>query len=301
MTAAPSGAQTKIVIGLPVSTYGPFVPVYAARDLGIFAKNGANVEITAFRGGAVAQEALTAGSVDLIDNAPFNAALAVQKGVNQKIIATSVLTLKGWHIMVLPTSPIKTTKDLVGKNVAVTAAGGLTDFYLKYAAQQAGVAVNAIPVGGASLVPALKGKQVDASTMHAPLPIALMLNNEGRSIYDIEKGVPPNTPDVWVAKQELIDKNPEAIAAVLKSIYQAVNYMKAHREEGLTFFKKYSGESDDKVVAWQQDEMLPTLPTAAKIDKAMLQNSIDLGKIGGLNLPSADVMYSDKFASVTAE
>lgn len=294
-------SQTKLVIGLPVSTYGPFVPVYAARDLGIFAKNGVNVEISAFRGGAVAEEALTAGSVDFIDNAPFSVALAVKKGSKQKIVAASVLTLKGWDIMVLSDSPIKTVKDLAGKNVAITAAGGLTDFYLKYATQQAGVQANAIPVGGATLVPALKTKQVDAAVMHAPLPIALMLDKEGRSIFDIETGVLPNTPDVWVAKPELIDKNPKAIIAILKSIYQAVDYMKAHRAEGLTFFKKYSGESDDKVVAWQQDVMLPTLPTSAKVDKKMLENSLELGKMGGLTgLPSVDEIYTDKFASVTS-
>ncbi len=304
LAAGPSNAQPKIVIGLPVSTYGPFVPVYAARDLGIFAKNGADVQITAFRGGAVAEEAMAAGSVDMIDNAPFSVALGIKKGVKQKIVAASVLTLKGWAIMVLTDSPIKTVKELAGKNVAVTAAGGLTDFYLKYAAQRAGVKVNAIPVGGAALVSALLAKQVAAATMHAPLPIALELNKKGRSIFDIETGVPPNSPDVWVVSDDVLQKEPKAIAAVLKSIYEAVVYMKEqpHREQSLTFFKQYSGESDDKVVAWEQDVMLPTLPTTAKINPKTLQNSIDLGKVGGLtDLPSADQVYTDQFANIEAQ
>jgi NitT/TauT family transport system substrate-binding protein len=296
---APSVAQTKVVIGLPVGNYAPFVPVYAARDLGLFTKNGVNVEITAFRGGAVAQQALTSGAVDIIDNAPYSAALAIQKGVKQKIIGPSVLTLKGWDIMVLPDSPIKAVKDLAGKNVAITAAGGLTDFYFRYAIHEAGVTANAIPVGGGGLVPALEGKRVDASTMHPPLPFELTLNKKGRSIFNIEAGVPANTPDVWVARQELIDKDPKAVAAVLRSIYQAVDYMKAHREEGLNFFKKYAGDTEDKVVEWEQDQLLPTLPSAAKLDKKMLQNSIDLAKFGGFNdLPSVDEIYTDAFASV---
>ena len=163
LASGTSFAQTKMVIGLPVSTYGPFVPVYAARDLGIFGKNGVNAEITAFRGGMVAQEGLAAGAVDMIDNSPVGAALGIKKGIKEKIVASSVLTLKGWYIMVLEDSPIKTIKDLEGKNVAITAAGGLTEFYLLWATQHAGIQhVNAVPVGGAGLLPALKAKQVDA-------------------------------------------------------------------------------------------------------------------------------------------
>jgi NitT/TauT family transport system substrate-binding protein len=303
LAAGTSFAETKIVIGLPVSTYAPFVPVYAARDLGIFAKNGVNAEITAFRSGTVALEALAAGSVDMIDNSPVGVARGVQKGVKLKIVAASVLTLKGWHIMVPTDSPIKSVKDLEGKKVAITAAGGLTDFYLLWAAQNAGVKnVKAIPVGGAGLVPALKTKQTDAVVMHAPLGVALMMEKQGRSIFDIDKGVPPNAPDVWAARQDLIDKNPKVIEAALKSIYQAVEYMKSHKTESMALFKKYSGESDDKIIVWDQEEMLPTLPTSAQISKKTIENALALGKIGGLtDLPSADEVYTDRFASVSAK
>ena len=265
-----------------------------------FGKNGVNAEITAFRGGMVAEEALAAGAVDMIDNSPVGAALGIKKGLKQKIVASSVLTLKGWYIMVLEDSPIKTLKDLEGKNVAITAAGGLTEFYLLWATQHAGIQhANAVPVGGAGLVPALKAKQVDAAVVHAPLGVALMQEKQGRSIFDIDKEVPPNTPDVWVAKQELIDKDPKSIEAVLLSIYQAVDYMKTHEAESITLLKKYSGESSDKIIAWQQDEMLPTLPTSAKIDKKAVENSLALAKLAGIaDLPAVDEIVTDRFASV---
>ena len=49
--------------------------------------------------------------------------------------------------------------------MAITAAGGLTEFYLLWATQHAGIShVNAVRVGGAGLVPALKAKQVDAAS-----------------------------------------------------------------------------------------------------------------------------------------
>jgi NitT/TauT family transport system substrate-binding protein len=295
-----SVAETKIVIGLPVSTYAPFVPIYAARDLGIFTKNGIKAEITAFRSGTVAQEALAAGSVDMIDNSPIGAARGIQKGVKEKIVAASVLTLKGWHIMVLPDSPIKSVKDLEGKKIAITAAGGLTDFFRLWAMQHYGVKhIDVVPVGGAGLVPALKAKQADAAVMHAPLGVALMMEKQGRSIFDIDKEVPRNAPDVWVATQELIDKNPKAIEAVLKSIYQAVNYMKAHREESMALFRKYSGEKDDRIIAWDQDELLPTLPTSAKITKQEIEAALELGKLGGISgLPPVEEIFTDQFASV---
>src|ERR1700683_5619584 len=49
--AAPLLAQEEIQIGLPVPNYGPYVPLFAAQDLGIYKKDGVAVEFTTYRGG----------------------------------------------------------------------------------------------------------------------------------------------------------------------------------------------------------------------------------------------------------
>jgi NitT/TauT family transport system substrate-binding protein len=280
--AIPLLAQQKVVIGLPVSNYGPVVPVYAAQELGLYAKNGVTVEITAFRGGGAMQEALAAGAVDLIENSPVGAAVAIKRGVKQKIVAAHVNAPMGWHIMVLPDSPIKSAKDLQGKNVAITSANGLTDYYVAWAAKRAGVTqYKAIPVGGGGLIPSLKGKQVDAAAMFSPLPYEMMLTNTGRSLVDFGKEMEPNLPDVWVAKQDLIDRNPRALEAVLRSIYQAVVYM--------------------KILEYEHDVVLSGVVTSARIEPKWLQFAFDLAKPSGIELPPVSEVYTDKFSAVSAQ
>jgi NitT/TauT family transport system substrate-binding protein len=233
-------AQTKIVVGLPVSNYGPLAPVYVARDLGFFGKNSVSAEIAAFRGGSAMQEALAAGSVDIIDNSAVGAGVAIGKGIKQKIVGAYVNRPIGWHLMVLSDSPVKSVKELEGKTVGVTATGSMTDFYLNFAIKQANAQqVKAIPVGGGGLVPSLKGKQVDAAVMFSPLPFELMLAKTARSIFDFGN-MESSLPDVWIASQRLIVENPAAIDAVLRSIYQAVAYMKQNREQSFELLKKYT-------------------------------------------------------------
>ena len=79
--ASAARAQTTVKIGLAVPNYGPFAPVYAADELGYYKENGVAAEITAYRGGPAAQEALAAGAADIINFFPPGVALAVKKGI----------------------------------------------------------------------------------------------------------------------------------------------------------------------------------------------------------------------------
>jgi NitT/TauT family transport system substrate-binding protein len=295
-----SAAQEKVRIALPTSNYGPFVPIHVAQDLGYYKKNGVEVEMTSYRGGAAAQEGLVIGQADMVILSPGAVALGVKKGVKQKIVGVLATSASGWHIMVLKDSPIKTIKDLDGKDVAITAAGSLTELYLAWAAKEAGITVRRTPVGNAGLVPSLKGKLVDAASMSPPMPDSLMLTGEGRSIFDIGKDLPPAIPDVWVATQALIDKNPKAIEAVMRSVYQAVAYMKKNRERSLAFLRTYTGETNEQVIQITQDVVLNAMPTSAKIDRKWLDVAIEMAKLGGAtDLPPNEQIYTDAFASVS--
>src|SRR3989304_8547329 len=84
-TGGPLAAQEKVKIGLAVPNYGPPAAVYVAEELGYYKQFGVQAEITAYRGGAAAQQALAAGEADLIDFFPPGVALAGKKGGKEKI------------------------------------------------------------------------------------------------------------------------------------------------------------------------------------------------------------------------
>ena len=128
-------AQTTVKIGLAVPNYGPFAPVYAAEELGYYKENGVAAEITAYRGGPA--EALAAGAADIINFFPPGVALAVKKGIKEKVVGIGSARPAGWHIVVMANSSFRTFADVAGKKVGVTAKGATTDFYALWAAKRA--------------------------------------------------------------------------------------------------------------------------------------------------------------------
>jgi NitT/TauT family transport system substrate-binding protein len=305
VTIVPSAAvqaQTTVRIGLAVPNYGPYAPVYAAEELGYYKENGIKAEITAYRGGAAGQEALAAGAADIINFFPPGVALAVKKGIKEKIVGIGSATPVGWHIVVMSKSPYRTFKDLAGKKMGVTAKGSTTDFYALWAAKRAGVEIQTVPVGPAALIPTLQSGQIDAAVLNSPLPFKLMIPGEGRSIVDLGKEMEPTLPDVWVATQPMIDGNPKAIEGTLKAIYKATAYMKKNRAYAIDFTKKFTREKDDRVVELEYEVVLSGRPTSARIDPRWIDNSLALAKLGGItDLPPIDQIFTDRFAQVTGE
>jgi NitT/TauT family transport system substrate-binding protein len=285
-------------LGLPVPNYGPYSAIHAAEELGYFKKNGVAVEITSYRGGSAAQEALAAGQADMIISAPAGAALAIKKGVKQKIVGVLTTAPTGFHIVVLADSPIKSVKDLEGKNVAVTSAGSLTELYLMWAARNAGVKAKSVPVGAAGLIPTLKAKQVDAASMHSPLPASVIVTGEARSIFDVARDMPPAMPEAFVATLALIDAKPKAVEGVMRAIYQSIDHMKKSREEALRLISKHTGEKNEKVLALEY-EAIRKMSESAKIEPKWLEAALELAKLGGAtDLPAMDQIHTDKFSSV---
>lgn len=294
-------AETKVQLGL-IGKWAPYAAVYLAEDLGYYKEAGLSVEITTYRGGGAAQQALAAGEADIINFTPPGVALAVNKGVKEKIVGPGMPTALGWHCVVLKDSPIASPKDLAGKKVGITRKGSTTDFLALKVADRAGVSIDTIPVGWGSLIPSLKAKEVDAICIDSTLASKLLLSGEGRSVVDLGKDLEPTLPDVWVASQSLIDDKPEVVEAWLKAMYKATAHLKANREFGLKYLKEYTEIEDDRVVEREYDIVIQGRSTAAKIPREWLESSLTLATLAGLeDLPSIDEIYTDRFESVIAE
>jgi len=145
-------AADSVRVGL-AAVYPAYSIPYAASELGFYKEKNLDVEITQFRGGPATQEALASGAIDISTIAPGAAALAIAKGVQEKIVALSVPpTPQGWYILVPASSTIKSMADLNGKNVGVTQKGSLTDFWVQRAATKAGITVQTIPLGAPAVM-----------------------------------------------------------------------------------------------------------------------------------------------------
>jgi NitT/TauT family transport system substrate-binding protein len=271
-----ASSAKEIKIGFAVADSADYAPAFAAEKLGAFRKAGLDVRLIAFRGGAAAQEALTAGSVDIITYFGPAIGLAVSKGTKEKMVATIAAGHYGWNMIVPVDSPIKTTKDLAGKTVGISSKASTSDMAALWVADAAGVTIKQVPLGAGALIPSLRSKQVDAIIFSALLTMREVIGGRARSLMEIGTEMPATMADVYVASQEMIEKRPDELRSVLKVIYETLAYMKANRAWSLEFLKDFAKSDNDQVTSALFDQIIPKLSADGRIEARWVDDGLKL-------------------------
>ena len=126
-----------------------YAPAFAAERLGLFKKHGVEAKLIVFRGGAAAQEAMSAGAADIIAYFAPAVALANSKGIREKMVGTVSAGHVGWNVIVSANSPIKTIQDLAGKKVGITQKATTSDMAALWIGEKANVKFQQIQIGRA--------------------------------------------------------------------------------------------------------------------------------------------------------
>ena len=104
---------------------GQYAYLYSARQLGYFKKRGIDLDISRGYGSMAATQAVSTGKFQMGGAQTGANLLSIMKGLDLRILGT-----QGYDatlgILVLEKGPIKTPKDLEGKKIGVSAAGGDT-------------------------------------------------------------------------------------------------------------------------------------------------------------------------------
>jgi NitT/TauT family transport system substrate-binding protein len=269
-------AAAPVRIGMAVGDDVSTAPAYVAEKLGYFKDAKVEVEIAAYRGGAAAQEALSAGAADMISYFGAGVGLAVSKGAKEKMVATASGEALGWLMLANGKSGIKTVKDLAGKKVGVTVKGSTSDMFALWAADHNGVSIQTIPLGGGALVPSLRNGQVDAVVLWPGLSYKTVQTEGAAMLIDFGKDMIPTMATVYVASQDLIDKRPQELRATLAAIYKGLGYMRDNRAWSIDFLKSYGHEDNEKVNAETYEQVVMKLPRDGAIDRKWIENSLQL-------------------------
>ena len=262
----------EIRIGFANGSSADYAPAFAAEKLGSFKQAGLDVRLIAFRGGAAAQEALTAGAADIIAYFGPAVALAVSKGVKEKMVATILAGHSGWNLIVPTDSPARSVKDLAGKKVGITTKASTSDMAALWIAEQAGIAMAQIPLGAGAIIPALRSHQVDAIVFSALLTMREMLAGRARSLMDVGATMPATMANVYVASEDMLVNRPQELRAALAVIYKTLTYMKANRAWSMSYLKDFAKSDSDELTAALYDGIFPeALPGRAD------RNGLDRG------------------------
>lgn len=213
---------------------------WVAKDSGIFARYGLDLELIFISGSTRGIQSLIAGDVGFvgaIGTAVINGRLA---GGDIAIVDGLTNTLP-YYIMGKPT--IKSPEDLKGKTAGVHIPGTSADFALRLALKRAGLSykdIKAVTVGGSSArIMAVMNGQLDFTIVQD----AEKIRGEQaglKVIMDMAKLNIPFQLTCTATSGKMIRENPDAARRMVKAMAETVYYYKTRKEDVIKIMQKYT-------------------------------------------------------------
>jgi ABC-type nitrate/sulfonate/bicarbonate transport system substrate-binding protein len=230
-----------------------------AFEEGIYRKNGLIVdELVPLAAGPLVTQALVSGRIDVAETDAEGVINAVSAGGASVLAVAAPSQHLSYVIAVQP--EIGSLKALVGKPFAISRPGALSQYLMFPALDREGIARNAvtwIPIGGASERRlALVNNRVKGALLHLDYALAAKRDSNVVEFDRVARNNPDYPHQMLVVRKELIEKRPDVVTAVTRSIIEACRFMVANRERTIDIYMKASGETDRNLVNAGYDALL---------------------------------------------
>lgn len=215
-----------------------YLPWDIAKALGYFDAEGLDVEITYTKGGSEAAQALVSGSVEYSGNAIDHAIAAAERG-KSLVMISDFMNQPGIALVVRPgdRDKFKSFADFKGKTLGVTSIGSATHVLALWMAHRAGLGKDDVKVvgvgGGATMMSAITGNQVDGALGNDPYVTTLLKSNRAvqwLGLYnaaDTRKalGFSQYCFTGALTRADVIEKKSERTQKVINALVRAQKYM----------------------------------------------------------------------------
>jgi NitT/TauT family transport system substrate-binding protein len=285
-TAAPAPAQTLPVLRIAVLPTDSVSEAFDALELGIFKRNGLDVQLTMLSNGPAVAAAVAGGAADIGASSLVNLAIAHQHGVPIGLIAPAGIyssQAATIGLVVLKSSPIRTAKDLNGKIVGVDSLKSLaTTTTSAWADRNGGDAktLKFAEMGFGPMGAALETGRVDAAYIAEPT-LDTVLAGSGRLLAKPLDAVASKfVLGAWFSTLDFANQHPDIIHRFVQAMIETADWANKNPHAAGTILAKYTQTP--------VNDAIPRLPQAGTFDPAMVQPLLDACvKYGVLDRPIA--------------
>lgn len=283
LSAAPAGAQALKKVPLPFSPVGlNSLPLFVAREAHIYEKNGIDVDVIFIGASSALFQAMLSGAADMAGSGGPAVIANVLKGGD---IIQVAATVPRFTQSVMTKAEIARPESLSGKKIGVSRLGTVTHFALQTAIDLYGLKnVTILQMGGQPEEAAgLVNGTIDGAVVSPPYNFQLKARgfNELVTPAELSKGGGFITNGI-VAKRSAVEKDPDALLRLLKSVAQATKVIVTDREFTKKVMNKWMPvkEADlaDRIAAFAAESFAkePLVPEAAIRDilKGMVQSNL---------------------------
>lgn len=217
---------------------------FVARDEGLFAKNGLDVDLLKFTSGPAFFAAFQSKSIDVGFMGTPPAIIGIAQGVPMEIFAVENYAPGSEALVARAGSGITTLKDMKGKKIA-TARGSSGDYALRKGLKKAGLTLDDIQLVDLSvpaLLPAFRRGDIDAGWYWEPWQ-GEMVAAGGTQIAD-DSQVGAFGGIVWVARTEWLQQNGAATQKLLHTIDDATATIVKDPRRAAAYIAKDIGVSE---------------------------------------------------------
>lgn len=274
--ARATAPASPIRFGVTVADNVVYAPVFAAQELGLFAEEGLNITVVPLRGAAVAEEALRAAHVDIIDHVVAYTGRAIANDSNARVIATASTGFLGWSLIVRADSPAMRLRDLVGKKVGVGPRLSVGDMAAQRLSDQVSGRFELVHNGPGALVPALRSGEIDALLFSAAVAQREVTAGNARMIYDLTDAADKTAIYGYAASAEAREKRGDELRRFLACVLRATAHMKRERDWSMRFLKTYARVPDDDFVAILHDSIIANLSPSGETKAVAVERALSL-------------------------
>ena len=223
---------------------------YVAEDQGFLADRGVSLEISNFNADAEMNAALAAGHLDMANVGSQAALQFIEQGLDVSVVL--LLDTATTADAIIAGDGIKTVSDLKGKRVAFE-EGATSEILLAEALEKEGLDIKTdievVPTDADQVASMLISGNIDAGVTYEPYISQAIAADSELLVVQSAADYPGLISDVLVVRNEVLEKDGDAVREVLAAWGDATDYFETNNERGRAIIADAIGESTEDLAS----------------------------------------------------